>query len=300
MNAFGSWMRVFCAVLLSLSAIAPASSAAGAQEADAAHARLAIVEAGVEASEDAPFASASYEFLPGDYLYFTFQIAGFSIQSLNRNEVRKISLTYQVTPEDAHGTPLTEPVSDSIQDELSNEDKNWTPKRRASFLLPSYVSSGEFHVHLVARDLVGKTEVARDYPFRIGGVSIEPSDSVNVQHFAFLRRESDREALEIPAYSPGDTVFARFDMAGFKLASGNTYELEYGLSVIQPSGKPFLDAPRAAELKSTSFYPAQYLPGVIRINTPATSAKGEYVLTLVVRDLVANTKYETKKSFSIE
>jgi hypothetical protein len=123
---------------------------------------------------------------------------------------------------------------------------------------------------------------------------------VNVQHFEFLRREDDREALDIPAYSPGDTVFARFDMAGFKLAPGNTYELDYGLSVIQPSGKPFLDAPRAAELKSNSFYPAQYLPGVIHINTPSNSAKGQYILTLVVRDLIGNTKFEMKKSFSIE
>ena len=195
---------------------------------------------------------------------------------------------------------MTEPVSDSIQDEIGSEDKNWTPKRRVSFLLPSYVSSGEFHIHLVAKDLIGKTEITRDYPFHIGGIAIQSSDSVNVQHFEFLRRENDRQALDIPAYSPGDTVFARFDMAGFKLASGNTYELEYGLTVVQPSGKPFLDAQRAAELKSTSFYPAQYLPGVIRINTPANSAKGEYILTLTVRDLVGNTKCETKKSFSIE
>lgn len=292
----GSWMPVLCAAILPLFPWTPAMS----QDTDSTHSNLAIVQAGVEASEDAPFASASYEFLPGDYLYFTFQIAGFSIQSLNRDEVRKISLTYQVTPEDAHGTPLTEPVSDSIQDEISAEDKNWTPKRRASFILPSYVSSGDFRIHLVAKDLIGKSEVARDYPFHIGGVNIEPSESVNVQHFEFLRRENDREALNVPAYSPGDTVCARFDMAGFKLESGNTYELEYGLSVVQPSGKAFLDAPHAAELKSASFYPAQYLPGIIRINTPASSAKGEYILTLVVRDVVGNTKYETKKSFSIE
>lgn len=266
----------------------------------AADSNLAIVQAGAQESEDAPFVPADYLFLPGDYLYFTFQIAGFSIQSFNRDEVHKISLTYQVTPEDANGIPLTQSVSDSIQAELSSEDKNWTPKRRASFLLPSYVASGDFRVHVVIKDLFGKTEVSKNFPFHVGGVRIEPFDSVNVQHFQFLRRENDRDGLDIPAYSPGDTVFARFDMAGFKLSGENTYALEYGLSVIQPNGKIFLDAPQAAELKSNSFYPAQYLPGVIRINTPPNSAKGDYVLTLTVRDLIVNTKYETKKSFSIE
>jgi hypothetical protein len=278
--------------LLSLLLFAGVSSAADSN--------LAIVQAGVQQSEDAPFVPNDYVFLPGDYLYFTFQIAGFSIQSLNRDEVRKISLTYQVSPEDMNGVPLTEPVSDSIEAELSPEDKNWTPKRRASFLLPSYVASGDFRVHVTAKDLFGKTEVSKDLPFHIGGLHIEPSASVGVQDFKFLRREGDRNALEIPAYSPGDTVFASFDMAGFKLAQSNTYALEYGLSVIQPSGKLFLDAPRAAELKSNSFYPAQYLPGVIRINTPHDAAKGEYILTLVVRDLIGNGKCETKKSFSIE
>ena len=270
------------------------------QEAEAPHSNLAVVQAGVEQSEDAPFVPSDYVFLPGDYLYFTFQIAGFAIQSLNRDEVHKISLSYQVMPEDAQGVPITEPMSDTIQAELNSEDKNWTPKRRVSFLLPSYIMSGDFHVHLQVKDLVGKTETVKDFSFHVGGVHIEPSGSINVQHFHFLRRETDREPLDIPAYSPCDTIFARFDMAGFKLASENTYQLEYGLTVIQPNGKAFLDAPRAAELKASSFYPAQFLPGTIRINTPPNSAKGEYVLTLTVRDLIAGTKYETKKSFSIE
>lgn len=271
-----------------------------AQEAETPPSSLAIVQAGVEQSEDAPFVPADYFFLPGDYLYFTFQIAGFAIQSSSRDEVHKISLSYQVIPEDANGVPLTEPVSNTIAAELSSQDKNWTPKRRASFLLPSYVANGDFHVHVAIKDLFGKTEIAKDFPFHIGGVRIEPTDSVNVQHFEFLRRETDREPLDVPAYSPGDTVLARFDMAGFKLASGNTYQLEYGLSIIQPSGRPFLDVPRAAELKASSFYPAQYLPGTIHINTPPNSMKGEYVLMLTVRDLITNTKYEMKKSFSIE
>jgi hypothetical protein len=270
------------------------------QETQDNHSTLAIVQAGVEESEDAPFLPADYQFMPGDYLYFMFQISGFSVQSFNRDDVHRISLRYQVAPEDTNGVPLTKTISDSIQADLSSEDKNWTPKRRVSFLLPSYIASGDFRVHLTVYDLFGKTEISKVFPFHIGGVRIEPADSVNVQHFGFLRRENDRDALDIPAYNPGDAVFVRFDMAGFKLGPGNAYALDYGLSVVQPSGKIFLDAPRAAELKSASFYPAQYLPGGLRISTPPNSAKGEYIVTLVVHDLIGNARYETRKSFSIE
>lgn len=271
-----------------------------AQETPTETSKLAIVDAGIEASEDAPFVPAGYSFLPGDYLYFTFQIAGFTAHSLNRGEVRTISLTYKVVPQDANGVPLTEPVTDSIKAELNNEDKNWTPKRRTSFLLPSYLAAGDFRVRVEALDEFGKVEITKDFPFHMGGVHIEGLPSLNVQHFEFLRHEDDRQPLDIPAYSPGDVVFARFDMAGFKLAGDNTYSLEYGLAITQPNGKPFLDAPHAADLKASSFYPAQFLPGVIHITTPPNSVKGTYLLTLTVHDLNGNTKYETKKSFSIE
>ena len=271
-----------------------------AQEQPPVQSKLAIVASGVAAAEDAPLVAADYRFLPGDYVYFSFQIAGFTITSSERGEVHKLSVTYEVSLQDMNGVPLVEPVSDSIQAEVNPEDKNWTPKRRASFLLPSYLASGMFRVHVAVKDLYAKAEISKDYPFHLGGVDITPSASINVQHFQFFRREDDREPLEVPAYSPGDTVFARFDMAGFKFAPGNSYALEYGLSVTQPNGKTFLDAPHAAELKASSFYPAQFLPGTVRITTPPNTAKGGYVLRLTVRDLTGNKTYETTKSFSIE
>jgi hypothetical protein len=290
---------ILCYVPLLPSAVANPTLLSAQEEAPV-QSKLAIVAAGVAASEDAPFVAANYKFLPGDYVYFSFQIAGFAIASFERNEVHKISLRYSVVPQDMSGVPLTEAVTDSIQAEVNPEDKNWTPKRRASFLLPSYLATGTFRVHVTVKDLIAKTEVAKDYPFQIGGVEITPSASVEVEHFQFFRREDDREPLDVPAYSPGDTVFARFDMAGFKLGPGNSYALEYGLSVMQPNGKTFLDAPHAAELKASSFYPAQFLPGTLRITTAPNSAKGGYVLKLTVHDLIGNKTYETAKSFSIE
>ena len=290
---------ILCCVLLPRLTVA-SPTLVSAQEEAPAQSKLAILAGGVAASEDAPFVAPDYKFLPGDYVYFSFQIAGFTIGSFERNAVRKISLAYAVVPQDMNAVPLTEAVTDSIQAEVNPEDKNWTPKRRASFLLPSYLASGKFRIHVTVKDLYGKAEVSKDYPFQIGGIEITPSASVDVQHFQFFRREDDREPLDVPAYSPGDTVFARFDMAGFKLGPGNSYALDYGLTVVQPNGKIFLDAPHAAELKASSFYPAQFLPGTLRITTPPNSIKGGYILKLTVHDLLGNKTYETTKSFSIE
>ncbi len=286
--------------LVSTSAAVLMFSVTGPRFCRAAESHLAIVDAGVEQSEDAPFVSRDYSFLPGDYLYFSFQIGGFGIRSEDRDEVHKIALTYEITPQDANGLPLAPPISGAIRTELSPEDKHWMPRRRVSFLIPSFVAAGEFHIHVHVKDLVANTDVSQDVPFRIGGIEIQPAGSLTVQNFRFLRNENDREALEVPAYSRGDTVYASFDMTGFKTDSQNQYHVSYGLTVLAPDGKPFIEKPKAAELEAGSFYPARYLPGVLNLKTPPDVSPGEYVIVLTIHDLFANTTYQIKRAFSIE
>ncbi len=266
----------------------------------AAETSLAIIGSGVQQAEDAPFVSPDYHFLPGDFVYFTFQVAGFGVKSDDSGDTRQISLMYEITPEDAIGVPLAASEKGSIETFLQPEDKNWTPKRRAHFLLPSFTAAGEYKMHVAVKDLIANTEVARDLPFKIGGVKIQSSPSVAVENYHFYRGEDDRQPLDIPAYSPGDSVYARFDMVGYKLGPGNEYHLAYGLSVLRPDGKPFIEQANAAELQESSFYPAQFVPGNINLITPRTAPRGMYVLILTVRDLNSNETYQTKQAFSIE
>ncbi|HZQ54525.1 MAG TPA: hypothetical protein VFB14_20150 [Bryobacteraceae bacterium] len=261
---------------------------------------LAIVQAGVQASDDAPFASPAYQFYPGDFLFFTFDVAGFTVKSNPDNDTRRISLKYTITPEDSNSVALAPPATGAIQAELNPEDKNWTPKRRANFHLPSFVAAGEYHVHAVVEDQFGKTQIAKDYPFRIGGIAIRPSPSLSVENFRFFRNPDDRQPLEVPAYSPGDKIYAKFDMVGYKFGQDNQYHVAYGLLVTRPDGKPFIRQPNAANLTDTSFYPAQFVPGVLELTTPPNSERGAYIIILSVRDLIGNQTYEIKQSFSIE
>jgi hypothetical protein len=263
---------------------------------------LTVLSGAVQKAEDSPAVSSSYEFLPGDFLYFSFRVAGFKTrtQSNGNNEAKSISLTYEAAPLDERSIALCPPVTGVIETELNAEDKDWTPNREISFILPSFLAAGTYHVHLKLQDKFGNEETARDFPFRIGGTRIAPSSNLNVQNFAFLRKETDREALQVPAYSPGDTVFARFDIAGFKVGEKNSYRLAYGVTVLRPDGKPFVSELKAAELEQTTYYPAPYVPGLVQISVPPGSPRGQYVLSLHVRDLLAGTEYETRRALSIE
>ena len=266
----------------------------------AAESSLAIVGASVQQSEDSPPVPSDYRFLPGDYLYFTFQISGFAIRSEKRGELRRISLEYEATPEDANGVALTPPSSGVIETEITDQDKNWTPKRRTSFLIPSFIAAGEFRVHVRVKDRTANTETSLDTPFRVGGLEVRPTASLTVQNFVFFRGEEDREPLKLPAYSPGDTVYVRFDMTGFKTGAQNQYHLSYGVTVLRPDGKTFIDEAKAAELLSDSFYPAQYVPGVLNLRTSPGAPHGEYLIVLTVQDVLAGSSSQVKKAFSIE
>ena len=261
---------------------------------------LQIVSAGVETSEDAPFVAADYRFLPGDYVYFQFQISGFSEKTKEDSDIRKMSLTYEITPQDAKGVSLTASVTGSIQEDLGNEDKNWMPKRRASFLLPSFVAAGDFHLHVFVKDMVSNKSTERDIPFHIGGTVVAPTTALSVQEFQFLRKEDDTDALDVPAYAPGDTVYTRFTMTGFHLGAGNQYHLSYGLTVNRPDGKVFLTQTNAAELSDKSFYPITFVPSNMSVTTSKTTARGQYVLLLTVRDLIGSQTYQLKRVFTIE
>lgn len=261
---------------------------------------LAIVQAGVQSSEDAPFAPSDYRFQPGDYVYFTFEVSGFGIHTNPDTKSRRISLSYEITPEDRSGRPLAKPDSGTIAEELAPEDKNWTPKRRAAFLLPSGLAAGEFQIHVAVQDAVSKTGIEKDIPFRVGGVPIQSTDSVSVEHFQFFRKEGGRDPLELPAYSAGDSVYMGFDIAGFKLGPGNHYHLTYGITVLRPDGKVFLQEPNAAEIEDSSFYPTQFVPANFQVKTPSRAEAGRYTVLLSVRDLVANQTYEAKQGFTIE
>ena len=263
---------------------------------------LTILSGAVQKAEDSPAVSSSYEFLSGDFLYFSFRVAGFKTRTQpdGNNEAKSISLAYEATPFDEHNVALCPPVAGIIDTELNAEDKDWTPNREISFVLPSFLAAGSCRLHLKVQDKFGNEETSRDFPFRIGGTRVTPSSNLTVQNFAFLRKETDRNPLEVAAYSPGDTVFARFDIVGFKVGEKNTYRLAYGVTVLRPDGKPFLNDPKAAELEQDAFYPAPYVPGVLQISVPPASPRGQYVLVLHVRDLLAGTEYETKRAFSIE
>ena len=273
--------------------VVPFASIAGAADS-----KLSIEHPMLHQSEDGPPVPGSFQFAPGDLVFFSCQLGGYKKVEKDNKEV--ISLTYSMEVRDQRGVLLAPADDGKIVTEVSAEDKNWMPKVRFSFSIPSFVDSGEYQILTKAKDEMSGGEAQAPTKFTVLGRNVPPSDTLVVRNYRFLRGEEDQNPLAVAAYRPGDTVWARFEMTGYKLGEKNQFDIEYGLTVLRPNGQVTYSQPHAAEEKTQTFYPQRYNPGVLSLNLPKDLQLGEYTIVLTVRDNLGAQTYEMKERFSVE
>jgi hypothetical protein len=256
---------------------------------------LGIVNTALQQYEDGPRMPSDQGYAGGDLAFFSWEIAGY-----HKSEKDHIQLAWEWKCTDPAGIPLVAPASGKEDTDVSPEDKEWLPKIRQNFEIPSYAASGTYHLLITVHDELSKADASADLPFLIRGHKFAPSDTLVVQNFRFYRSEDDAQPLEVAAYRPGESVWARFDITGFKLGPGNAFEVQYGLTVIRPDGKPGFSQPEAATLKDQSFYPQKYLPAALSLTLPPDIVKGEHTIQLTVRDKIGNQTVESDQKFSVE
>jgi hypothetical protein len=263
--------------------------------AEAQEKKLAIVAAAFAQSDDGPAAAHDDQFIPGETLFFRCQVEGYK-----RNEKNEIQLGYQVEAADSHGVPLLVSEKGAVTTTLSPEDKNWMPKIRYTVVVPPLADTGEYHVTVTVKDeLSGASAEARAI-FLVHGHDVAPSEKLAVRNFRFFRGENDDKPIQTAAYRPGDALWARFDMTGYKIAEKNLFDIGYGLVVLRADGSVAYSQPEAATSKEAPYYPQHYQPGELSLNMPKDIAKGEYTIVLTVRDNLGQQTCETRETFSIE
>ena len=260
--------------------------------------KLAIVRPVLAQTEDGPPVASDYEFLPGETVYFACQAEGY--KRAEKNDKMEIYLTYQIEVMDGRGVLLQPVQDDKIQTTVSPEDKDWLPKIRDSFAVPPLADSGEYQILVKLKDELGAVTAESRAKFSVKGRDVAPSDALIVRNFRFLRTEDDGKPLPVAAYRPGDAVWARFDMTGYKLGEKNQFDIEYGLTVLLADGSVAYSEPQAATSKDQTFYPQRYQPGVLNLNLAKDQAPGQYTIVLTVRDHLGQQSYETREKFTVE
>lgn len=260
--------------------------------------KFAITEVALHQSDGGPTLPASHLFLPGESVFVTFRVAGYQKAGEERE---RIHITWQLEAFDPEGVPIVESKKDKIDVELAAEDKNWVPKARHNFELPPIADSGTYRITLAAKDELSGAASKIDIPFRLRGPAVEPSATLTYRNFRWLRSEDDTTPLKTSSYRPGDQVWARFAITGYKFAAANRFEISYGLEVFRDAeGKSMYKEDTAATITDQSFYPKRHMGGVLNLNLQPDIAKGSYTILLRLRDHVAAQTHESRHTFVIE
>jgi len=257
--------------------------------------KLGIVRPAFSQMEDGEPSAADETFVPGETLHFRCLIEGYK-----RGVKDAILLTYEVEARDSNGNLLQEVQKGKVESNLSEEDKDWMPKIRESIVVPPLADSGQYQVIVKVKDGLANTSAEGHATFLVKGRDVAPSDTLVVRNFRFLRSEDDAKPLAVAAYRPGDALWARFDMTGYKLGEGNQFDIGYGLTVLRPDGSVAYAEPHAAANKEQTFYPQRYQPGVLSLNFPKDQKPGEYTIVLSVNDNLGKQTYEEREKFTVE
>ena len=253
------------------------------------------VSATLQQFEDGPSLPAAHQFIPGETVFFSFQVRGYSVSSEG-----KVQFTYRIEALDPDGALLAEPDTGRIETEISDLDKEWLPKVRYSCLIPPHALPGQYRIAALVRDGRTALDAKAEATFTVQGRAVDTSGPFSVRNVRFFRSEDDRTPLAVATYRPGDTLWARFDITGFKRGEKNHVEVIYGISIVGPSGKVLYSEPEAASEEDSSFYPRRYVPGVVSLNIQPRTAPGEYTLLVTARDQVGNQTCEGPFVFRIE
>ncbi len=257
-------------------------------------AKLAILRPALHQYEDGPALPSDFRFTRGETVFLSFRIQGYKVSPESR-----ISLRCRIDVVDPRGIPVAETAHKELDAELAPEDKDWMPVIRHTFALPPLGEPGTYRVLIAAEDKLAGAQASVEVPFTVRGPVVEPSDTLVPRNFRFLRREDSRDVVDPPVFHPGEMLWARFEITGYKIGEKNRINVEYGLSVLTASGKAIYTEPRAAVEDSSPFYPNRYLPGVLSLNLEK-ARPGEYTIVLMLRDKVGNQEHESRHPFKVQ
>ena len=250
---------------------------------------ISDVEGGAKASDRRGFSA-------GEHVFLDFKIGGYKIS----DEPRRANLEWQVTAADDKGTPLSAAASETVDVEITPEDKHWRPRVRYSTEVPAVPRAAEHRFLITVKDKLAGTELRKEIAFRVDSSFPEPPSHLAIHDLHFYRGEGDEMPVEGGQdFHPGDKLFVRFYLTGYKFSEKNLHRLEYGLSLADSLGKTMLSVPKAAEESRESFYPKTYTLCAIGITLEKTIKPGVYVLLVSARDLVGDQQIESEYRFRV-
>jgi hypothetical protein len=261
----------------------------------AAAAPLKIIHIGIHQIEDGPAVGDRVGFVPGETIYLSFDVENYNV-----TKEQAVAVSWVVTATDPKGIPIITPAEGKKQAMLQAEDKDWLPRARQAIVLPTLCTGGVYSIHIKVTDQNSKETVEADTKFKVGGPELPDAPKLVIRSFSFHRTEEDPQPLQSATYRSGDSMFARFQIAGYKYGEGNAIDASYGISILGPAGNVMYTQDPASEEKSASFYPKPYFDASMSLSLNPGTKAGDYTLVISAKDRIGNQTAEVRKTFHVE
>jgi hypothetical protein len=256
---------------------------------------LQIVRPILSDAEGGAALPTGFEYRPGETLFFSCRIANYQ-----KTPEEKVHLAYSVQAFDPKGVPLVELFKNDITAEVVPQDKEWMPRIATEIAIPPLIAPGTYSIVVKAEDLVAKSRAELSVPFQVRGRRVGPSESLTIENFQFFRGEDDAQPAAEAVYRPGDSVWTRFDITGFRYGPGNQIDVGYLVSVLDSAGKVLWTQPEATTERAGSFYPKLWVSASMSITVQKNTRPGQYFFLVEAKDAVGNQTYETKAAFTVQ
>lgn len=258
--------------------------------------QLTLLNPTIHQYEDGPPISVTDYFVPGETVFLSFQVDGYTTRIVDEEPV--VHLKYRIEAVDYDGILLDKPLEAELKQKLTYQDKDWKPKIRYSVVVPPLALSGTYQIRATVTDMISKRTATTSATFRVRARDVPASDHLVIRNFRFLHSESDEQPLLEPVYRAGEFLWARFDITGYKHGPENLIDIQYGVRILDENDQEVYNNYPAVHVTEGSFYPKRYLPGIFSIEIqPGT--EGTYKLEVIVEDLIGNQKAIAQHSFQV-
>lgn len=236
----------------------------------------------------------NFGFASGMTVFLSFRVAGLKPES----ELSLVSFEYVVEALDAIGTAWDVPIKGRVTRRIATEAIAPAPLVRATVKVPDYIypANGKFRIRVT--DRFSKREVSAEVVIPIRSELPKPTDVFSVANLGLYRRESDETPLKDATFRPGDSVWMRFLLTGFRWKD-REYDLSYGISILSRDKRVVLSAPDAAAESNSSPYQRPFVPALASIRLEGTAKPGDYILVVRAKDSISGTTAEASAAFRI-
>lgn len=270
----------FCACLICLTA------ALSAQE-------LAITGAAVSDRAAGTPVPQERTFLAGERVYVSFRIAGFRAAG----DSSRIFLEYSIEAMDSLGNAFEQAFEGRM---ITATRRTETPPIRYGFELPRAPWPGEGKFRITVRDRIAETTAREEIGFQIGSDLPDKGGAFAVTALRIFSSEYSDQPVTDTAFRPGDSVWCRFVLSGYRMQVNHLYKVSYGVSLRDRSGRVIFSEPDAVSDTKESFYPRWYLPGLASVRLEPGIRPGVYKLSIAATDQIGNQNAAAETTIRVQ